>query len=131
MNGLRWAGMLMFLSVGSPANAAFTVTSVVPLIADVCDTCAAPQVRLPVAFTGLVADAKVSVSVKDVVLNNRHEYRQTIDKTDLVSVDGGFELQISLKPDGLRDVGTYVVILEFSSASQEPQRTTLQLVRTA
>jgi hypothetical protein len=40
------------------ADAAFTVTPVTPLTADLCDACAAPQVRRRLAFGGVDAKAR-------------------------------------------------------------------------
>jgi hypothetical protein len=123
----------VLLLVSHRADAAFTVTPVLPLIADICETCAPPQVRLPIAFTGLPADAKIMVVVRDAVLNNKHdtEYHEAIGAAVVKSGDGGFELQISVKANSLREQGTYAVALEFSAPGQDAQRTTLQLLRTA
>jgi hypothetical protein len=125
-------GCCLLVLAGHRVDAAFGIAPVLPLISDICDTCPAPQVRLPIAFTGLKADSKVTVALRGAALGNRPDtqYREAIVPA-LVQADTGFELQISIKPNSLREAGTYAVALEFSVAGEEPQRTTLQLVRTA
>src|SRR5688572_22881785 len=118
MTRVRWQAIVctvLFL-VNHRVDAAFTVTPLLPLIADICETCAAPQVRLPIAFAGLPANPTLTVVVRDAVLNNKHdtEYREAISAV-VETAGGGFELHISVKANSLREQGTYAVVLEFST----------------
>ena len=118
--------------VGSTADAAIKVTPVVPPLSDICGACEAPQVRLPITVEGLSADKKVSVAVRDVSLNNRHdsEYRTGL-AASVVEVESHLELHVTVAPTALRDDGTYLVALEFSAPGELPAAMTVQLVRTA
>lgn len=125
------AGVLGALAlVSARADAAITVTTVLPLVSDICDVCEAPQIRRPITVGGLPSGGKLSVTVQDVSLNNRHdtEYRNALTPA-VVEVAGHFELQIGVTRKTLREDGTYIVALEFSVPGEPPVATTLQLVR--
>jgi len=132
MRRMKWlAGVAaVVMLIGAPAGAAIKVTTITPLVSDICGLCQAPQVRLPITVEGLPADKQLSVAVKLVSLGNKQDsvYRAGV-KPSIVAVEGGLELQVSVAPGALREQGTYVVALEFSAPGEPIVATTLQLVR--